>query len=227
MGNLEDTLRDAVARNKSIRIQAYAVSDEVERRVQTTLRLILSRHNRMELLPPVYTCLKELLINAVKANYKNIYFESYSSKNDAESVIAYNLALKLFKLEMSRENAAHLERLARDAGLKAEILFETAGDSLHIVVTNPVTMTDIEMDNVSRKLDAARRYDDIAQYFVDNDTADDSADEGAGLGIILVSIMLRNMGVAREDFSICTQGNSTVASIRIPLEQGIEALALR
>ena len=31
----------------------------------------------------VYTCLKELLINAIKANFKNIYFEGYSSKNDS------------------------------------------------------------------------------------------------------------------------------------------------
>ncbi len=208
-------IADAVTNNKVIRIQAYSVSDEVEHRVQYTLDLILRKHHRPDLTAPIYTCIKELLINAVKANFKNIYFEDYTPKNQADRIINYNVALKLFKLEMSRENAHHLERLARDEDMKAEIVFQMTDEKLHVIVTNPATMTDLEKQNVEKKLRAARECFDIGDYFQKYD--DSEEDEGAGLGIILISIMLRNMGVTERDFFILSEKGNTTASIKIPL----------
>ncbi len=208
-------IADAVTNNKVIRIQAYSVSDEVERRVQYTLDLILRKYHRPDLTAPIYTCIKELLINAVKANFKNIYFEDYTPKNQADRIINYNVALKLFKLEMSRENAHHLERLARDEDMKAEIVFQMTDEKLHVIVTNPATMTDLEKQNVEKKLRAARECFDIGDYFQKYD--DSEEDEGAGLGIILISIMLRNMGVTDRDFFILSEKGNTTASIKIPL----------
>jgi len=210
-------LQEAVAQNKKIKILAYSVSENVEFKVKEILRLIFGKYKKNHLIPPVYTCVKELLINAVKANFKNIYFEGYSSKNRSESIIEYDLALKLFKLELSRENARYLEKLARKFNMKAEAVLFTDNGYLNVSVVNPVEMTAREKNNVQYKLECARKYDDITEYFLKNDSDSENSDEGAGLGIIMISLMLRNMGVAERDFTIRSENNKTTASIKIPM----------
>lgn len=211
------TLKEAIEQNKRIRILAYSVSDYVEHRMKEILEIVFTKYKKPDLVPPVYTCLKELLINAIKANFKHIYFEGYSSKNSSESILEYELALKLFKLELSRENADYLEKLAREFDMKAEVVIQTGSRDLNITVTNPVEMTDREKNNVRFKLDCASRYNDISEYFSEVETIDDENEEGAGLGIILISMMLRNMGGSDDDFTIVSENNRTVATLRIPL----------
>jgi hypothetical protein len=213
------TLEEAINQNKRIRMFTYSVSDYIEHRMKEVLSLIFNRYRRPDMVPPVYTCLKELLINAVKANFKNIYFEGYSSKNESENVIEYEMALKLFKLELSRENASYLENLARRSDMRAEVIIQTSGDFLNITVTNPVEMTDREKASVQNKLECASRYDDISEYFIDNDDQndEDNTDEGAGLGIILISMMLRNMGAGCGVFKITSENHKTTAYLKIPL----------
>jgi hypothetical protein len=212
------TLDEAINQNKRIKILAYSVSDYVEHRMKEVLELIFVKHKKPEMVPPVYTCLKELLINAVKANFKNIYFEGYSSKKSSESIIDYELALKLFKLELSRENARHLERLARMYDMKAEVTIQTMDNKLYITVINPVEMTEREKNNVQYKLECGNRYNDIAEYFAENDNdVSAEADEGAGLGIILISLMLKSMGAGNRDFVITSENKQTTAVLKIPL----------
>jgi len=216
---MDMTLEEAVFQNKKIRILAYSVSDYVESRMKEVLQLLFKKYNKPEMMPPVYTCLKELVINAVKANFKNIYFEGYSSKNASENVLEYEMALKLFKLELSRENAASLERLARDADMKAEVSIQSGPACLDITVTNPVEMTDREKATVQNKLKCASRYNDITEYFAENeDEVSTEIDEGAGLGLILISMMLRSMGASDRDFVITSENHKTTAFLKIPIK---------
>ncbi len=215
------TLDEAIEQKKRIKILAYSVSDYVEHRMKEVLELIFKKYDRPDMVPPVYTCLKELLINAVKANFKNIYFEGYTPKNDSESIIDYELALKLFKLELSRENARHLERLARKLDMRAEVTIQHEDNCLNITVTNPVGMTEREKNNVEYKLACASRYNDISEYFAENeDDVNTDVDEGAGLGIILISMMLKNMGASSQDFRITSEDRRTTASLKVPIMPG-------
>jgi hypothetical protein len=70
---------------------------------------------------------------------------------------------------------------------------------------------------VQNKLACARQYNDIAEYFAESDAESETLDEGAGLGIILISMMLKNMGVSDNDFKIISEENNTVARLIIPL----------
>ncbi len=216
---MDMTLEEAVLQDKKIKILAYSVSDYVETRMKEVLMLIFKKYNKPEMMPPVYTCLKELVINAVKANFKNIYFEGYSSKNASENVLDYEMALKLFKLELSRENAASLERLARDADMRAEVSIQSGPNCLNITVINPVEMTDREKTTVQNKLQCASKYTDITEYFAENDDeVSTEIDEGAGLGLILISMMLRSMGASETDFIITSENHKTTAVLRIPFK---------
>src|SRR4030042_7132102 len=145
------------------RVVAYSITNDVEKQVRAVLSYILLSHNCAILLAPIYTSIKELIINAIKANYKNIYFEGYASRNRLHETLTYETSLRLFQLERSSENAQHLERIAKKEDIKAEIeLFEN-GNILHVIVTNPGRMTQTELKNINHKLIDAENCRDIAE----------------------------------------------------------------
>ncbi len=196
-------------------VVAYAITDDVENQVKGILTEILEKHDCSDLFAPVYTSVKELLINAIKANYKNIFFENYSPRSGLHKTFDYQTGLQLFQLEMNRENAGYLERIARSEGIKAEIALWAADDVLHVEVVNPVMMTDIELHNVKKKLSDAESCRDIAEYFIRN--IDDPLREGAGLGLILIIMMLKSLGAPMESLAITSDENRTTAYLRVPI----------
>ena len=159
-------LQEAIEKNKKIKIIAYSVSESVEHRVKDVLQLIFNKYKKTDLIPAVYTCIKELLINAVKANFKNIYFLDYSSRNKSESIIEYELALKLFKLEISRENARYLEKLARKCNMRAEVMLYAENDKLNVFVMNPVEMTNREKKMFNINLNVRKRIMILLNIFL-------------------------------------------------------------
>jgi hypothetical protein len=208
-------LEEAVRNNKKIKILAYTVSKNIEFKLKEVLGFILEMYMRIDLLPALYTCVKELLVNAVKANFKNIYFEGYFNQ-DASSLLDYDLALRLFKLEIARNEADHLGSYAKEFGIMAEMVIQVLDDTLIISITNPVKMTEIEKKRVFKKMTSAMECADFTEYFSTND--DDKSEEGAGLGLVLVSIILKNIGIKNVDFKIIPESDKTTAYLSIPLK---------
>lgn len=203
----------AIDEQKDVRVLMYTFNTNTENRIKKVLALYLKNRGCEMLFSPIYTCIKELLINAIKANYKNIYFENYSHANSG--AVDYQTALKLFKLEMTRENERNLLRLARQKDIKAEISFQARGEVLTVRVTNPIPMTSMELDNVKKKLEEAKQCNDISDYFLLH--ADDPNTEGAGIGLVLISMILRSLGVAQSTLRIRSDEALTSASIAFPL----------
>ncbi|RPI91911.1 MAG: hypothetical protein EHM32_09890 [Spirochaetales bacterium] len=210
-------ITDAVKENKDVRIVTYSVSSTNENRLKKVLALYLRKQGCEVLLGPIYTCVKELLINAVKANFKHIYFEGSAPQSPAPGIIADDKVIRLFKLEMSREDARTLARLARSRDIKAEIVFHHEDDALDISITNPIAMTPEELVKVRKKLDDARMCDDISDYFLMN--ADDPNNEGAGIGLVLISMILKSLGVDQSMLDIRSLQDRTMASLTIPLNR--------
>jgi len=212
-----ERIDEAVKTGKTVKLIAYSVSPSIEDRLKKILESYLAHYGCGILHDTLYTAVKELLINATKANYKNIFFENYNSRNRAENVIDYHTSLKLFRLEMSREGAQYLTRLSRLKDLKAEVTFRVRDMVLGINVVNPAVMTPVEMENVERKLAFARNCNDITEYFEVQE--DDPNQEGAGLGIILIAMILRSLGLANGGFSITSSNGKTVATLAVPLTE--------
>jgi hypothetical protein len=207
----------------SARIVAYAITDTVENEVRSVLRSILDMHDCSDLLAPIYTSIKELIINAIKANYKNIYFEGYNPKVKNDDTIDYEMALRLFQLEITRENATTLEDFARKSDIKTEIEVWTIEKVLHVLVTNPVKMTDMEIANIQRKLVDAENCRDLADYFLSN--MDDPYREGAGLGLILIMMMLKSLRAPKDSLVISSDSRKTSAYLKIPLINDVQNCA--
>ncbi|MGQ9843818.1 MAG: hypothetical protein ACUVRK_09655 [Spirochaetota bacterium] len=204
---------EAIEQNKTIIIKAYSVSQSIEHYIKLVLTKILQKHNCDALLIPLYTAVKELVVNAVKANQKFIYFEG---KKSYESIFFDSeRALQLFRLEMTRSDAKHLDILARKKNLYALITITEIEKKLCIDVENPTPMSKIERDAVAKKLTIAQHCEDITDYFIKAN--EDDYKEGAGLGLVLITMMLKGMGLTQSNFIIDSDDEKTIASIIVPL----------
>ena len=213
---IKDIVDTAVGSGKKIRLTVRAFGSPVQHKIKLILGAILDHFQCGALLNPLHTCIMELLNNALKANYKNVYFENYHPKNIGTSSIDYLTALQLFKLEIAREDKL-IQNMAKAKNMYADIVFRLFGDSLYISVTNPVQMTHDEFLNVTNKLDAARNCANLTDYFLLNEH--DPFREGAGLGLVLIMMILRSMGGDLSNLAIRSENSLTVASIIIPLNE--------
>lgn len=204
-------------------ISAYSICDEVENDIHWALSSILENHECSALLAPVYVSVKELLINAIKANYKNIYFEGYAPKSNLSRQLDYETALRLFQLEISRENSFYFEQMARKNEMKAEIELWTQNNMLHVSVINPVKMTEMEINNIRKKMNDAENCSDIAEYFMKN--MNDPHREGAGIGLVLIIMMLKSLKAPNDSLSICTDDDRTTAYLKIPMINDVQNCA--
>lgn len=218
MDQLTTAVKDAIQYHKRIKVIAYSMTANIEHKIKKIIYLILSEHGYIELLNPIYTMTMELFTNAVRANYKNIFFEGYVG-DDSTKIIDYQMALQLFKLEIIRQDGNNMERLAREKSLSTEIIFRSYDDMLYISVMNNVGMTSRELKNVYRKLDEAKQCRSLTEYFLKNQH--DPNKEGAGLGLVLVSMILKSLGVDQSNLSIKSHESSTISSLTIPLNRDI------
>ena len=198
-----------------LHLSAYAVDDGTQEKIKDDLNRILEHFGCEELFLPIFSCINELLVNAVKANYKNLYFENYSPRNKAMQLIPYDKALALFRLEMQHNGAGRLAEMARMRDMKASLDLHIDNGIMCITVANPSPMTEIETKNVLKKMRAVASKQELAQYYTIN--GEDPKNEGAGLGIIFIGMMLRNLGLSPDNLSVSSDGAATTASLFIPL----------
>jgi hypothetical protein len=200
-------------------IRFFGLNESFQKNSRTIITGFLRRRKCEALLVPVFTCLHELAANAIKANYKHIFFGNFCGIREQSNAINldYTRLLRVFSLEMSRDNAAYFEQLARRQKLSATVSFRMDADMFVIRVCNPVPLTVTEKERIRQKLSDARECSDIAHYFMR--VENDPTREGAGVGLVLVSMMLRSMGVTHHALRIGSTPEQNTAEIRIPLIQ--------
>lgn len=201
----------------NITFETYQADEALETDIKQSLEMILDYYNCRELTMPIFTCLNELLGNAIKANYKNLYFENYAPKNNALEVVPYHVALKLFKMELSSGRLDYLRKMAARRDVKATVEVSVENDYLTIKISNPVPLSEQERNNILTKMEDVEKYDNLSEYF--NTTLDDPMKEGAGLGIMFIGMMLQSLGLSPDELKIFTENRRTIAKVSIPLNE--------
>ncbi len=195
---------------KEIRIKTYRTSRHLEERVQEVLGEILKRHNRERLTPILYTVLKELIINATKANQKRVFFEE--NNFDIKNAEHYEVAIKQYKKIFSENMGEIYAPKCKLKDYYCIIIFEYNESGLKIEIRNNTIIAKQEEKSLREKLAMAMGYDDLAQFYMDN--ADNT--EGAGLGLALIIIMMKGEGIDPNLFRISITDEYTSARLEIP-----------
>jgi putative nucleotidyltransferase with HDIG domain len=189
----------------SLPFESHALLDRI-------LEIYLTELGQEKILEPLSYCLKELIVNAQKANGKRAYFVEHNL--DISRAVDYEKGMKNF-LRDYVENVGHFVIKLKEMSLAIEVSFHTSGGSLTISVRNSSELTVKEQARIYDRVARARAFNSFFEAL----TAPLDDTEGAGLGIMILLQFLKRIGLGEEAFSIEVVDGQTVASIVIPISE--------
>ncbi len=201
----------AINRNQEIVFVSYSVLDETEKNIQFALSKILERHNKSDLYTPVYSSLKELVANAIKANAKYILIEEGEIKDPDDIMEVVDKVRNI----LNEESLLLYGIKAKQYRLSTRIYLKPQTTRLIIDVINNLPVPQKELERMRERIERSSNYDSIADFYLENP---DPAAEGMGLGLSMVVVLLKSVGIPYTNFTLYTDFKSkTVARIIIPL----------
>jgi len=191
-------------------VKSYTLPHETELYLEEILELFLREMGQEKLKDPLAYCLRELAVNAKKANTKRIYFQERNLDlfDDKE----YQTGMRTFKQD-TLENIEHYLEHQKQAGLYVKVIFHAKGRDLHLYVVNNSSITRKEQIRVYDRIARSRAFDSLEEALTT--VLDDS--EGAGLGIVILVLMLKKIGLDEDAFDIDMDNGETVARIVVPM----------
>ncbi|MCL1813051.1 MAG: HDOD domain-containing protein [Treponema sp.] len=208
----EEKIKKAVQSGIPLTITTYTLPHEIEVYVEQVLTIFLKQVDQEKLKDYVVYCVQELAVNAKKANTKRVYFTERGL--DLTSQDDYKLGMTTFK-EDTLTNIGHYLQLQKDKGLYIKLIFQVRKNIIYIEIRNNIAITKTELVRIHDKLARSRQYDNLEDAL--SQVLDDS--EGAGLGLVILVLMLKKMGLDEDCFDIMGTETETIARIIIPLDK--------
>ncbi len=206
-------LESSIQNGQNIKFILDSLYNESENRVEFVITKIMEHYQREDLITTVYTCVKELVINGMKANAKRVFFEK--NNLDPYNEQDYKKGISLFRDIVQKGELENYLHEAKTKGLYVEIDFEHDSEHTFVRVINNVELTETEKSRIETKMHQAMKYDDIAQFYMDS--VDDMAEEGAGMGLTMIILMMKGQELSLERFKITTQNDKkTIATLDFP-----------
>lgn len=205
-----ENYKAAFNNGEAVSIQFKQFSGESEAALVKLTRRFLEYHDQLYVKETVMTVLKELVNNAVKANIKRIYFirNNLNINNSGQ----YNKGMESFKQETYLTGDTKYFDSLLTSDLYVQVFFSSNESSLNIKILNNSSILDAELEKINSRIAKAYSYEDISEAF--EDILDDS--EGAGLGLVMTTMLLKNSGLPADSLKIEKLQGFTQAVISIP-----------
>ncbi|MCL1955026.1 MAG: HDOD domain-containing protein [Spirochaetes bacterium] len=207
----EGKIKKAIQSGLPLTITTYTLPKEIEIYIEQVIDAFLRHTDQTKLKDYIVYCVQELVINAKKANTKRVFFiERGLDINDEED---YKYGMEKLKKE-TMGNIDHYLQMQKEKGLYIKVILQINKNTIHIEIRNNVKVTKMELLRIQDKIARSRQYKTLEDAL--NQIFDDS--EGAGLGIVILVLMLKKIGLDDEYFNIRTTDKYTSAAISIPLD---------
>lgn len=195
---------------KPVVVKDYKVMKEVEDHCVDVLQYILEFIGKEKIFDQLAYCLREIIGNAKKANTKRVFFfdESLDINNEEE----YKKGMMNFK-DKTISNIDYYLDLHEKFKLFVQLYFHIKDPYLNIIISNNSPILEQERQKIVDKISKAKIYNSVEDAFMN--VLDDS--EGAGLGIVILILILRKIGVYDKNFAIVKDKDTTHVRIAIPL----------
>ncbi len=210
-------LSGQVLNGEPVKLSFHYNNREINRFLNSLFTKILSHSDMLYLQGTVENVLREMIVNAVKANSKRIHFKK--SNLNITDPMHYEEGMASFKTYMV-ETIDELPEELKLNGYKVELVLKKDDSGFRIIVRNNAGLLPFEQERIKLRVDKAREYNDFAEIYMD--IADDQ--EGEGLGIPLTMLFLKNSGIGDKSFSIVSDGNITQSAFTIPLKTQSQAV---
>lgn len=190
---------------------SYSVLEDTEEKIKYALSKILEKFKREELFTPLYSCTKELISNATKANAKEILVHEGIIENPDDP---FEVIQKIRTI--LNEKALHEYGIkAKENRLSTRTYFKIEGNQLIIEVINNLPLTDKELKRIIDRIERSSSNESIADFYLENP---DPVAEGMGLGLSMIVVLLKSMEINYKNFVFKTDKKSkTYAKLYIPL----------
>ena len=208
-------IKMAIRAGIPLSITTYTLPHEMSEYMQEVLASFLSELGQEHMGSYLQYCLNELVTNAKKANTKRIYFKEKNLDlfNDSD----YEIGMKSFK-EDTLNNIRHYLALQKLTGLYVKLILQTRNNRIKIEVRNNSVLTFYEYKRMHDKLSRAQQYTSVDQAM----TQVVDLSEGAGLGIIIMILMLEKIGLTEENFQILCENGETITRIILPINEKMQ-----
>jgi len=216
MADVDNLSVDFEKVNEAIRMEVplimttYTAPRKVERYIEQVVSIFLDHVKQSNLKDNVVYCIQELVVNAKKANTKRAYF--LHKGLDLNDNTDYQKGMESFRDETLRNIDYYLE-LQRQQGLYIKLILQLKDKVITIEVRNNASITITELERIRSRIIKAKECDELEDAIVQ--VLDDS--EGAGLGLVMLVIMLKKLGLGTNAFDILRTNEETIARIVIPV----------
>ncbi|MCL2006894.1 MAG: HDOD domain-containing protein [Treponema sp.] len=208
----ESKVRKAIQSGIPLTITTFTLPREVEVYIEQIISVFLKHLDQEKLKDYIVYCVLELTGNAKKANTKRVYFMEKGL--DLSNPEQYKEGMSGFK-ENTLSNIAHYLQLQKEKGLYIKLIAQAKSNIFTIEIKNNVVVTKNELIRIHDKLARSRQFNSLEEAMTQ--VLDDS--EGAGLGLVILVLMLKKMGLDEDCFDILSTEKETVARLIIPLDQ--------
>lgn len=189
----------------------------VEKELRDSLLRIADEVKQPMLRGPLFSITHELAANGLKALYKQVYFRYFLEEIGLDE-IPYEEWLSLFKTEIEVHQAENFARVCRDKDIFVHVQGRVQGDVFRIEIVNDGAPSDVEMKRLQNSIKTAKESDGPPYLFLDDDDEGAEQKEGGGIGIMMIIVTLRNMGLPADNFDIFTKDGRTFARLDVPVE---------
>ena len=209
-------IQTAVGLQLPIEMTSYTLPRNTEVYIRGIMEIFLEECHQDHLKEYLNFCLSELLTNAKKANTKRVYFQEKGLDiNDPED---YEKGMENFKMD-TLTNIDHYLELQRKAGLYIKLKLKILADKIYIEIINNSKLTVFEKERIQQKLDSVQQYSNMDEVLTS--VLDQS--EGAGLGIIIIILMLQKVGLSKDNYQLLTTEEETITRIILPCNRKVYA----
>lgn len=214
---MQKRFENALKEGKVITLRFYSMDSFVETRLDNTIQQILEHYDHNEFYALIFTCAKELAINGLRANSKRMFFK----KNDLNFLDEdeYKRALSLYEEEMTEQMHTVYQKAAKNKDIYVKIQFFHGKNGLRFDVTNNSELLSFDEKRLEEKQQEALKYNDLLDFYADH------ADRSDGMGIALITNLLKQMGIDPKLFKYLRQEQSTLARIEIPFNDDYKPVA--
>jgi hypothetical protein len=199
-----------LARNGEVVITAYSLLERTEEVIRYILLKSFEKHGKTDLLDPVFSSLKELTTNAIKANIKSLLYDE-GKITDISDPLAVVQAIKSVLTETS---LLEYGLKCWNGKLSIRVHFALQTDKLIIRVIDPHPLAPDVNQRILSKIERAKSYENLATCYLENP---DPLAEGMGLGLSMVVVLLKGSEIDPNDFTVTSDNarGTTTAQIII------------
>ena len=210
-----EKIKMAIRSGIPLSITTYTLPHEMEAYMSDVLTAFLTELNQEQMIQYLTYCLNELTTNAKKANTKRVYFKE---KNlDILNEDDYSIGISTFKRD-TLNNINYYLQLQKKEGLYIKMLLQMRNNKITLEVRNNVELTFFEYKRIHDKLSRAQQYSSVEEALTQ--ILDDS--EGAGLGLVIMILMLEKIGLTEDNFQTLSENGETITRIILPLRDEMQ-----